>query len=89
MKSLLRRIITLEQHVEAVPIDLPPLPPPGASEAELMRASEEAWAQFQAAPNHPAWHLRLIQLAQRNGIRSKVGAESFRSPPDETSGPVD
>jgi hypothetical protein len=79
MKSLLRRIITLEQHVETVPIDLPPLPPPGASEEELVRASEEAWRQLQAHPHQPGRFLHLIQIAQRFGLTSKIGAEDFRA----------
>ena len=51
MKTLVRRIVKLEQHAETIPIDLPPLPPPGASEEELLCALQEAWRQFEAHPH--------------------------------------
>ena len=92
MKSLVRRIVKLEQHAETVQIDLPPLPPPDASEEELVRAAAEAWRQLQAHPHQRAWFLRMIEIAQRHGITSTKGAEEFQSvqrtldiPPSETS----
>jgi hypothetical protein len=77
VKSLLRRIVKLEQHAETMPIELPPLPPPGASKEELDRALEEAWRQFQAHPTQQVWFIRMVEIAQRSGITSKEGAESF------------
>ena len=89
MKSLLRRINTLEQHAETFPIDLPPLPPPGASEEELLCALQEAWRQFEAHPHQRGWYFHVIQIAQRFGITSKIGAENFLPPPGEKNGPAD
>ena len=77
MKSVLRRIVKLEQHAETFPLDLPPLPPPGASEEELVRAAHEAWRQLQAHPHHPGLFLHLIQIAQRFGVTSEIGQELF------------
>jgi hypothetical protein len=86
MKSLLRRIRKLEQHIEeTVPTDLPPLPPPGASEKELLAAQHEAWQQFQAHPHQRGWFLHMVQISQRFGITSQIGAESFRSPSGENN----
>lgn len=89
MKSLLRRLIKLEQQAQTVPITLPSLLPPGASEEDLLRAAHEAWRQLQAHPHQPGRFLHLIQIAQRFGLTSQRGAEAFLPSPEETSGPAD
>ena len=77
MKSLLHRVVKLEQHAETFPIDLPPLPPSGASEEELERAAQEALQQFYAHPQQLGWYLHLIQIVQQVGLTSQKGRELF------------
>ncbi len=89
MRELERRLLKLEQHAETLPIDLPPLPPPGASEEELRLAVREAGRQFQAHPHQPGRILHLIQIAQRFGLTSTLGWESFLSEPEEHGGQAD
>ena len=89
MKEIERRLLKLEQHAETFPIDLPPLPPPGASEEELRRAAGEALRQLYAHPHQPGRFLHLIQIAQRVGLTSKIGEEDFRESPLEKNGHAD
>ena len=90
MKSSLRdRITKLESHAETLPPDLPPLPPPGASEEELRLALHEAWQQLQAHPHQQGWFLHMVQIAQRFGLTSTIGREKFCSDPVEKNGHAD
>jgi hypothetical protein len=77
MKSFVRRLIKLEQHLATVPIALPPLPPPDASKEELECAMHEALQQLYAHPHQQGWFFHLSQICQRFGVNSQKGMELF------------